>query len=250
MATHSSTLAWRIVGTAEPGGLPSVVAQSQTRLKQLSSSSSRLSLMLAILSCGSLVTWHDVRGYIFFWGEWMGGWHLHYWTYLNKMNMKIFSRWVLRLLIIHRPWLNFFEVKPVCLNKSKQVQKSTHCPTWCVPNSSLVLGLMHHKGTWTRLGECWSICVTPGIEPEGNIIWPPCPLPVLAVCGWEGERADTCLVISGFSSSLALLFTGGVMWGQPLITWCHFIRLSSGFILSVLAQASEDRLRSRMSKCI
>ena len=35
MATHSSTLAWRIPGTGEPGGL-----QSQTRLKQLSSSSS------------------------------------------------------------------------------------------------------------------------------------------------------------------------------------------------------------------
>ena len=34
MATHSSILAWRIPGMAEPGGLPSMgVAQSQTRLK-------------------------------------------------------------------------------------------------------------------------------------------------------------------------------------------------------------------------
>jgi len=43
MATHSSVLAWRIPGTGEPHGLPSVgwVAQSQTRLKRLSSSSSR-----------------------------------------------------------------------------------------------------------------------------------------------------------------------------------------------------------------
>ena len=33
MATHSSVLAWRIPGTAEPGGLPSYgVAQSQTQL--------------------------------------------------------------------------------------------------------------------------------------------------------------------------------------------------------------------------
>ena len=42
MATHSSVLAWKIPGTEEPGRLPSVygVAQSQTRLKQLSSSSS------------------------------------------------------------------------------------------------------------------------------------------------------------------------------------------------------------------
>ena len=39
MATHSSVLAWRIQGTGEPRGLPSMgVSQSQTRLKQLSSS--------------------------------------------------------------------------------------------------------------------------------------------------------------------------------------------------------------------
>ena len=35
MVTHSSVLAWRIPGTAEPGG----VAHSRTRLKRLSSSS-------------------------------------------------------------------------------------------------------------------------------------------------------------------------------------------------------------------
>ena len=40
MATHSSVLAWRIPGTGEPGGLPSMGSQSQTRLKRLSSSSS------------------------------------------------------------------------------------------------------------------------------------------------------------------------------------------------------------------
>ena len=40
MATHSSVLAWRIPGMAEPGGLPSMGSQSQTRLKRLSSSSS------------------------------------------------------------------------------------------------------------------------------------------------------------------------------------------------------------------
>ena len=33
-ATHSSVLAWRIPGTGEPGGLPSMgVTQSQTQLK-------------------------------------------------------------------------------------------------------------------------------------------------------------------------------------------------------------------------
>ena len=42
MATHSSVLAWRIPGTGEPGGLPSVVygvTQSRRRLKRRSSSS-------------------------------------------------------------------------------------------------------------------------------------------------------------------------------------------------------------------
>ena len=32
MATHSSTRAWRIPGTEEPGGLQSMGSQSQTRL--------------------------------------------------------------------------------------------------------------------------------------------------------------------------------------------------------------------------
>ena len=42
MATHSSVLAWRIPGTGEPGGLPSMGSQSRTRLKRLSSSSSKV----------------------------------------------------------------------------------------------------------------------------------------------------------------------------------------------------------------
>ena len=42
MATHSSILAWRIPGIGEPGGLPPIGShKSRTRLKQLSSSSSR-----------------------------------------------------------------------------------------------------------------------------------------------------------------------------------------------------------------
>ena len=38
--SHSSVLVWRIPGTWEPGGLPSMGSQSQTQLKRLSSSSS------------------------------------------------------------------------------------------------------------------------------------------------------------------------------------------------------------------
>ena len=39
-ATHSSTLAWRVSGTEEPGGLSSMGSHRRTRLKQLSSSGS------------------------------------------------------------------------------------------------------------------------------------------------------------------------------------------------------------------
>ena len=39
MATHSSVLAWRIPGTGDPGGLPSMGSHSRTRLKRFSSSS-------------------------------------------------------------------------------------------------------------------------------------------------------------------------------------------------------------------
>ena len=42
MATHSSVLAWRIPGTEEPGGLPSMGSHSWTQLKRLSSSSSSI----------------------------------------------------------------------------------------------------------------------------------------------------------------------------------------------------------------
>ena len=46
MATHSSALAWRIPGMGEPGWLPSMGLQSQTRLKRLSSSSSSTFLFM------------------------------------------------------------------------------------------------------------------------------------------------------------------------------------------------------------
>ena len=70
MATHSSVLAWRIPWTEEPGGLPVYgVAQSWTRLKQLSSSSSipilvRVFFFLImsgcwILSCFFFTCWND-----------------------------------------------------------------------------------------------------------------------------------------------------------------------------------------------
>ena len=51
MATQCSVLAWRIPGTAEPGGLPSVGSQSRTRLRRRGSGSSvRCSTVLLFFS--------------------------------------------------------------------------------------------------------------------------------------------------------------------------------------------------------
>ena len=52
MATHSSVLAWRIPGMEEPGGLLHGVAQSRTRLKRLSRSSSKAVQEENVLSVG------------------------------------------------------------------------------------------------------------------------------------------------------------------------------------------------------
>ena len=41
MATHASVPAWRIPGTGEPGGLPSMGSHSQTRPKQQQQQQSR-----------------------------------------------------------------------------------------------------------------------------------------------------------------------------------------------------------------
>ena len=49
MTTDSSILAWRIPGTEEPSGLPSLGSQSQTRLKRLSSCSILLFNFLFLL---------------------------------------------------------------------------------------------------------------------------------------------------------------------------------------------------------
>ena len=54
MATHSSVLAWRIPGTGEPGGLPSMGLQSRTRLTRLSSSS-RIKVIYSSLYLNTLV---------------------------------------------------------------------------------------------------------------------------------------------------------------------------------------------------
>ena len=55
MATHSSVLAWRIPGTGEPGGLPSMGSQSWTLLKRLSNSS--INWIVTCLYTLSLIYW-------------------------------------------------------------------------------------------------------------------------------------------------------------------------------------------------
>ena len=49
MATHSSILAWRIPGMAEPGGMLSMGSQSWTQLKRLSSSDESNLIFLKML---------------------------------------------------------------------------------------------------------------------------------------------------------------------------------------------------------
>ena len=53
MATHSSVLAWRIPGTGEPGGLPSMESHRVGQLKRLSSSSSNTGHCKTILQANS-----------------------------------------------------------------------------------------------------------------------------------------------------------------------------------------------------
>ena len=45
MATHSSVLAWRIPGTEEPDGLPSVGSHSRTRLKRLAAAAAAAAML-------------------------------------------------------------------------------------------------------------------------------------------------------------------------------------------------------------
>ena len=76
MATHSSVFAWRIPGTGEPGGLPSMGSQSWTQLKWLSSSSSEnraesliVSLSASVSMCWLVFTKEKIlcRNWIVFW---------------------------------------------------------------------------------------------------------------------------------------------------------------------------------------
>ena len=51
MATHSSVLAWRIPGTGEPGGLPSLGLLKQLSSNSSSSSSTKESFQFFFLWC-------------------------------------------------------------------------------------------------------------------------------------------------------------------------------------------------------
>ena len=60
MATHSSTLAWEIPCTEEPGGLQSMGSQSQTRLKRLNTAQH---LVVFSLSMGDSACYPDKRAW-------------------------------------------------------------------------------------------------------------------------------------------------------------------------------------------
>ena len=65
-AAHSRVLAWRIPGTGEPAGLPYGVAQSRTRLKRLSSSSSSVYMLIPIPQFIPPVSYNAVALFVLF----------------------------------------------------------------------------------------------------------------------------------------------------------------------------------------
>ena len=72
MATYSSVLAWRIPGTGEPGGLPSMGSHSRTQLKRLSSSSSSSSrwFRFILLQVEIHLSQHHILNSLFF-SQWI-----------------------------------------------------------------------------------------------------------------------------------------------------------------------------------
>ena len=69
MATYSSVLAWRIPGTGEPGGLPSMGSHSRTQLTRLSSSSSRW-FRFILLQVEIHLSQHHILNSLFF-SQWI-----------------------------------------------------------------------------------------------------------------------------------------------------------------------------------
>ena len=59
MATHSSVLAWRNPGTAEPGGLPSMMSQSRTRLSDFAFTFHFHALEKAMATHSSVLAWRN-----------------------------------------------------------------------------------------------------------------------------------------------------------------------------------------------
>ena len=57
MAPHSSTLAWKIPWTEEPGGLPGGVAKSQTRLRDFTFTFHFHALEKAMATHSSVLAW-------------------------------------------------------------------------------------------------------------------------------------------------------------------------------------------------
>ena len=57
MATHSSVLAWRIPGTGEPGGLPSVGLHSRTQLNDFTFTFHFHALEKEIATHSSVLAW-------------------------------------------------------------------------------------------------------------------------------------------------------------------------------------------------
>ena len=132
MATHSSILAWRIPGTGEPGGLPSMgVTQSRTRLTRLSSSSNEavhISELWAVLGFWvekAVAPHSSTLAWKIPWTEEPGG--------LQSMgSLRIGHDWVSSLsLFTFMPWRRKWQPTPVFLPGESRGQRSlVGCHLW------------------------------------------------------------------------------------------------------------------------
>ena len=142
MATHSSVLAWRIPGTGEPGGLPSMGLQSRTQLKWLSSSSMYIYVYMYIyIYFNKKKPWRIL------------GWHLNPLSLLSLYTSPSIHKkmpWQIQVFHIAELWSTILEI-PAGL-KTIAHRGLIFSQVSVFPMSWLHLEKLPHP--WTKKGLC------------------------------------------------------------------------------------------------